>query len=107
MAILLYRKYRLSSYQVEGILRFNGVKASARSIMRWPHRFSFLMGKILDQYRIELSKALPAGRTKSGKGEGARTMELSNSKGGVVAKYLVPERYMEKIAAASKPQIAG
>ena len=105
MAMLLYRKYRLSSYQVEGILRFNGVKASARSIMRWPQRFSFLLGKIFKHYQIELSKTSPAERTGSGKREVARTMELSNSKGKVVARYLVPERYVEKLVAALKPKM--
>lgn len=100
LALLLYRKYRLSSYQVEKILKFNGVKVSARSIVRWPQRFSFLMGKIFEQYRIELSKASQAKQAESGKGRGTRTIELSNSKGKVVAKYLVPEQYVEKIAAA-------
>lgn len=102
MAILLYHKYRLSSYQVEGILKFNGVKASARSIMRWPQRFSFLMGKIFEQYRIELPKAASAERAKYKKRGWTHMIELSNSKGKVVARYLVPEPYVEKITAALK-----
>lgn len=102
MAIMLYRKYRLSSYQVENILRFNGVKASARSIMRWPQRFSFLMGKIFEEYRIELLKASPVKQAKSGKRGWTCTIELSASKGKVVARYLVPKQCVEQIAAALK-----
>jgi hypothetical protein len=60
------------------------------------------MGKIFKQYRIELSKASQAKQAKFGKGKGTRTIKLSNSKDKVVAKYLVPEQYVEKTVTALK-----
>lgn len=102
MVSVLHAEYRLSSYRVAEILRFNGVKVSPRSIRRWPHRFRPLMKELLKRYKIELSQTSPSERGKWGRRKWSHKMELLDSEGNVVISYLAPEQSAREIERALK-----
>lgn len=103
-ATILYVRYPLSSYQVEGILELFGIEASASAIRSWPRRFGTSLKRIAKRYKIKFSKVwhadekftphkrVPSERRKRGKRKWAYQMTVLDSEGNVVASYLAPKR---------------
>lgn len=96
MASMLHARYGLSSYKVAEILKFNGIKVSARSIRRWPKRFGPLMEEIPKRYRLKLSQAPHSDRKRRG-AEWSHKASLVDSEGNIVISYFTPEQSAKKI----------